>query len=287
MMSSAEMSSLDPDDCGLWCGDHHPIDVDYIAPRTIEQALAVLRDRSVTTKMIAGGQSLIPALRRGDQIVGRLLDVCRIAGLADLRTDGDVVSIGAVVNVSDFLASPVASLLPILSLACRHVGNHTIRNRATFGGTIAWCDPMAEIPLALSMLDAVVETDRRTLPVAGLTKETLACDEVILRVKVLVPARHLRYAFDEVARRPSGGRALFAAIVAIDRSSGHRRCRVGVTERTLSAWMQWPEGEDVQTFAARAISSTTALRSSSITAKYIGSAEPLITTRLLAECDAS
>lgn len=281
MMSSP---LLNPDRA-LWCGDHYPIDAEYVAPRTIEHAVAILQDRSVITKMIAGGQSLIPALRRGDQHAGRLLDVCRIAGLADLRTNGDMVSIGAAVNVSDFLASPVAALMPILSAASRHVGNHTIRNRATFGGTIAWCDPVAEIPLALSMLDAVVETNRRTLPVAGLVAETFAYDEIIMRVKIPVPPREIRYAFEEVARRPSGGRALFAVAVAIDRSRERRRCRVGVTERTLSGWMQWPEEEDISAFAARAIASTRNVRSP-IRAKYIEPAERSITVRLLGACGA-
>ena len=276
---------LKPDDPALWCGDHYPIDADYVAPRTIEHAVAVLQDRSVVTKMIAGGQSLIPALRRGDQCADRLLDVCRIAGLADLETDGDAVSIGAAVNVSDFLSSPVAALLPLLRSASRHVGNHTVRNRATFGGTIAWCDPVAEIPLALSMLDAAVETDRRALPVADFAKETLACDEIVMRVKVPVPPRQIRYAFDEVARRPSGGRALFAVAVAIDCSRGYRRCRVGITERSLSEWMQWPDGEDAGTFAARAIASTRNVRSP-IKANYIEPAERSITARLLGTCGA-
>lgn len=281
------MSSLDlsQDDHALWCGDHEPIDVAYVVPRTIEQALALLRERSITTRLIAGGQSLIPALRRGDRRTGRLLDVCQIAGLAELRMDEGVVSIGAAVNVSDFLASPVAAHLPILSSAGRHVGNHTIRNRATFGGMIAWCDPVAEIPLALSMLDAVVETDRRSLPVADLAKDTLASDEIIVRVGVAIPPKTIRYAFAEVARRPSGGRALFAVAVAIDHSHGRRRCRVGVTERTLSEWIHWPEGEDVKAFATRAISRTSTLRSP-IKAKYIGSAEQLIAARLLGACSA-
>lgn len=274
---------LKPDDPALWCGDHYPIDADYVAPRTIEHAVAILQDRSVVTNMIAGGQSLIPALRRGDRRADRLLDICGIAGLADFETDGDAVSIGAAVNVSNFLASPVAALLPLLRSASRHVGNHTVRNRATFGGTIAWCDPVAEIPLALSMLDAVVETNQRTLPVAGLVEQTFAHDEIIMRVKIPVPPREIRYAFEEVARRPSGGRALFAVAVAVDRSPGHRRCRVGITERSLSEWMQWPDGEDAGTLAARLIASSSSFRSL-VKAGYVEPAQRAVAARLLDEC---
>lgn len=203
----------------------------YSAPTRVEEALAILRD-DPGARLIAGGQSLMPPLQWGQLSATHLVDIRNIAALRGIETHADHIRIGAAVRFSDLLRDPAATRLPGLAAALRHVGTITIRNRATFGGSLAWGNPRAEAALALMVHGAIVMTDRREIAVADLPTGAfvtrLERDEIILGVRVPLTPRSARDPLPRIARsqfgRESGG--LGRAACGSGRDSLRRRRRL-------------------------------------------------------------
>jgi carbon-monoxide dehydrogenase medium subunit len=226
----------------LWCGDDAVLDCDYLEPRDLDEAVAALRAAGGRARLVAGGQSLLPALRSGMLRADRLVSLRRIASLQDLRVAQGQLCIGAQLSFSDFLASAHAAGHPLLQQALAKVGNHTVRNRTTFGGSIAWANPMGALLLALAMLDATVRTSARRLPstacVAGVHRNQLADDEIIAGVEIALPPAHRRFAFHKTTARRSGGKALSSMAVALDTGTdGRQALRIGVVGLQDRAWV--------------------------------------------------
>jgi CO/xanthine dehydrogenase FAD-binding subunit len=129
-----------------------PPPFEYSAPESVDEALEVLGDDA---KVLAGGQSLVPLLNFRLARPERLVDVNRIEELAYLRRGGGVLRIGALTRQSTLERSQlVHTRWPLLSQAVRLVGHTQIRSRGTVGGSVAHADPTAELPVALTALDA-------------------------------------------------------------------------------------------------------------------------------------
>jgi len=194
----------------------------YSAPTRVEDAVAILRD-DPGARLIAGGQSLMPPLQWGQLSATHLVDIRNIAALRGIEIHADHIRIGGAGRFSDPLRDRAATLLPGLAAALRHVGTVTIRNRATFGGSLAWGNPRAEAALALMVHDATVVTDRREIAVADLPSGAfvtrLERDEIIVAVRVpLVPdPRDIR--FRELLDRHSAGKAVVSVALRADGDS--------------------------------------------------------------------
>lgn len=226
----------------LWCGEDVALECDYVEPEDLNQALDALRTATGRARIVAGGQSLLPALRSGMMSAGRLVSLRRIASLKTLACERGVVIIGAEVTFSEFLASVHATTQPLLQQAVSHVGHHTVRNRTTFGGTIAWANPMGALLLALAMLDATVVTTHRRLPstdcVAGVLRNSLAPDEIIVAVEIPMPPATRCFAFHKTTARRSGGKALSSMAVTLDLANdGTQTLRIGAVGLLDRAWV--------------------------------------------------
>lgn len=226
----------------LWCGEDVALECDYVEPEDLNQALDALRTATGRARIVAGGQSLLPALRSGMMDAGRLVSLRRIASLKALSCERGVLVIGAEVTFSEFLASAHAMTQPLLQQAVRHVGHHTVRNRTTFGGTIAWANPMGALLLALAMLDATVVTTHRRLPsadcVSGVLRNSLAHDEIIVAIEVALPPATRHFAFHKTTARRSGGKALSSMAVALDLTNdGTPFLRIGAVGLLDRAWV--------------------------------------------------
>lgn len=226
----------------LWCGDDVPFEGDYVEPDDLEAAVALLRNGGRSVCIIAGGQSILPALRSGMLQAARLVSLRRIPALSSINRLNTTISIGAMVTFTDFLASEHAASLPLLTQAITAVGNHTIRNRTTFGGTVAWANPMAALHLSLSMLDAIVVTTHRRIPavdcVAGVNRNSLMVGEIIVAVEIALPPPSRRFAFKKTTARRSGGKALASVAVGLEHGKGrHRSIRLGVVGLREQAWI--------------------------------------------------
>ena len=123
-----------------------PAAFDYVAPTTVEDALAALAQYGDEAKIIAGGQSLLPVLRMRLNAPEWIIDLGKIESLRGIRDDGDAIVIGAmtphVVVGSDPLVAEHASLI---AKAVEHLADAQVRHRGTFGGALAHADPAGDL----------------------------------------------------------------------------------------------------------------------------------------------
>jgi carbon-monoxide dehydrogenase medium subunit len=128
------------------------------APRSVDEAVAILAEVGHDAKVLAGGQSLIPILNMRLSAPGHLVDINRIGGLDAVEVTPDVVHIGALVRHAQ-LERHVAAFahLPLLRQALVNVAHPVIRNRGTTVGSLAHADPSGEMPAVLVLTDGYVE----------------------------------------------------------------------------------------------------------------------------------
>ena len=130
----------------------------YARAESLGEALALLAEAPADTKLLAGGQSLVPMLNMRLVRPAVLLDVNRVRELTGITPTADGgLRLGALTRHAELAASPaVIERAPLLAEAARHVGHAAIRNQGTLGGSLAHADPAAELPAALLALDARV-----------------------------------------------------------------------------------------------------------------------------------
>ena len=124
-----------------------PPPFDFVAPDSLDGVLAALAEGGEDTKLIAGGQSLIPLLAFRVLRPSLLVDLNRIPALAGLRElDDGGLAIGAMTRTHELEVSPlVEARWPLAREAAPHIGHRQIRNRGTVGGSLAHADPAAEL----------------------------------------------------------------------------------------------------------------------------------------------
>jgi CO/xanthine dehydrogenase FAD-binding subunit len=129
-----------------------PAPFDYAAPETVAEAVDLLGEDAL---VLAGGQSLVPMLNLRLARPARLVDVNRIRELSALRRSEGALWIGATVRQATLERSSLVTRgWPLLAQAVRYAGHAAIRSRGTVGGSAAHADPSAELPVALTALDA-------------------------------------------------------------------------------------------------------------------------------------
>ncbi len=122
-------------------------------------------------KFLAGGQSLLAAMKLRLAAPSTLIDVARIPGMADIRVDGNEVVIGAAARHADVAANAdVRQRIPALAALADGIGDRQVRAMGTIGGSLANDDPAACYPAAVLGLGATVVTDRRTIAAGNFFK---------------------------------------------------------------------------------------------------------------------
>jgi carbon-monoxide dehydrogenase medium subunit len=135
----------------------HPQAFELHQPETIDEAIRLLGSNG-DTKAIAGGHSLLPAMKLRLSMPSTIVDLGRIPGLDGIAQEGDSLIIGALATHAAVAASDtVRSACPILSEAAALIGDRQVRNRGTIGGSIAHADPGADYPTVVSALEATIE----------------------------------------------------------------------------------------------------------------------------------
>jgi carbon-monoxide dehydrogenase medium subunit len=123
-----------------------PAQFDYLAPATIEEALAALSQHGDDAKIIAGGQSLLPVLRMRLNAPEVIIDLGKIDSLRGIRDDGDAIVIGAMTPHSVVASDPLVEQHALLiHRAIEHLADAQIRHRGTFGGALAHADPAGDL----------------------------------------------------------------------------------------------------------------------------------------------
>jgi carbon-monoxide dehydrogenase medium subunit len=182
---------------------------DYARVETVETALGLLA-ANPQAKLLAGGQSLLPALNLRLSQPNLLIDISRIPSLRGISLDGGVLRIGALARHAEVMASPmVAEAAPLLARALVHVAHPAIRSRGTFGGSLANADPAAELPACALALQAriVAQSPRGERIImadhffTGLFETALAPDEMLIAVEIDAARIGDVAGFQELARR--------------------------------------------------------------------------------------
>jgi len=181
----------------------------YLAPTTVEEALAALAGSGAEGRALAGGQSLMPMLALRLARPELLVDLNRIPGLAGIREEGSEIRIGAMTRQAEILASPlIARRLPLLAQALAEVGHPPTRARGTIGGSLSHADPAAELPAVMLAEDAgmVIRSgdDERLVPAAdfflGMFETAIAEGELLTEIRIPAGA-NAGAGFTEIARR--------------------------------------------------------------------------------------
>jgi len=123
-----------------------PAAFDYVAPTTVEDALAALAQYGDEAKIIAGGQSLLPVLRMRLNAPEWIIDLGKIESLRGIRDDGDAIAIGAMTPHTVVGSDPlVAEHAALITAAVEHIADAQVRHRGTFGGALAHADPAGDL----------------------------------------------------------------------------------------------------------------------------------------------
>lgn len=206
----------------------------YAAPTTVTEAVGLLVEHAAAEpRVLAGGQSLVPLMNVRLAHPDYLIDLRRVAGLSGIRTEGDVLVIGAMTRQADVEDAPeVARVAPLLAEAIRLVADRPIRNSGTIGGSIAHADPLAELPVVALALDAeLVATGpagTRHIPAGvffrGPFTSALGPDEILTEIRL--PRREGGQAFVEFAR--THGTFAVVAVAAVVGVAGGRVADVSI-----------------------------------------------------------
>ena len=166
-----------------------PAPFDYVAPRSLDEAVAALAEGGTDAKLLAGGQSLIPLLNFRLARPALLVDLNRVAELAYVRPRNRGTAIGAMTRQATIERDRALSeKQPLLAEAIRWVGHAAIRSRGTIGGSLAHADPAAELPAVAVCLDAQLSVvgprGRRTVSAddffVGYLSTALLSDEILV-----------------------------------------------------------------------------------------------------------
>jgi carbon-monoxide dehydrogenase medium subunit len=170
-----------------------PAQFDYVAPTTVEDALAALAEHGDDAKIIAGGQSLLPVLRMRLNAPETVIDLGRIDSLRGVRDDGDAIVVGAMTTHHDVLTSDlVEEHAAIVHHAVTELADAQIRHRGTFGGALAHADPAGDMgapALALGAEFVIAGSEgTRTVPASeffvDLFETAIGEDEILTEVRV-------------------------------------------------------------------------------------------------------
>ncbi len=182
----------------------------YFRAATIGEALDAHARAGDDARFIAGGQSLVPALSLRLQAPRLLIDITHIGEMRGIRREGDALRIGALTRHCEMLTDPlVEEFAPLLRAAAPFVAHPAIRNRGTFGGSVALADPASEFPAMTLALGAEIEIagpdgSRRVKAddfFIDLFETALQPGELVTAVHVPLFRADQRFAFDELARR--------------------------------------------------------------------------------------
>lgn len=201
---------------------------DYIKVDSITQVFDLLQTHGDDARVLAGGQTLMATLNMRLSEPALVIDITGIGALRGIEQRGNMLRIGALATHAQIEESPlVARVAPLLAQAAPHIAHRAIRNRGTWGGSIAYADPAAEWPACLLALGGTVivqgPAGERRIPVdeffTGLYATALRPDEIITASEIPVAAPDQWQGMSQLARR-HGDYAIVGLAASIHRQGG-------------------------------------------------------------------
>ena len=207
-----------------------PAPFEYHAPGSIEEALFILHNSEGEAKILAGGQSLVPAMNFRVVQPSALIDLNRLPELGYIREEDGYLRIGAMTRERHLeFDGSIAKRVPLLHEAAPHIAHPQIRNRGTIGGSLVHADPAAELPVLMFALQARLKTrgsaGERWIDAndffVGMFTTALEPDEILVEIELPFMPPRTGWSFLEVAPR-AGDYAMMgvAALVTLDEAAG-------------------------------------------------------------------
>jgi len=214
-----------------------PAPFEYLVPQSLDEALSMLNEHGSDAKVLAGGQSLVPAMNFRVAQPQILVDLNCLAELDYIRQDGGSgLRIGAMTRQRRLeVDETIAGGAPLLAEAMPYVAHPQIRNRGTLGGSLAHADPAAELPVIALALEARLlarsAAGERWIPAdqffLGMFTTDLAPEEILIEVDLPALQPGTGWSFMEVARR-QGDYAMLgvAALLSLDERGACQSARL-------------------------------------------------------------
>jgi carbon-monoxide dehydrogenase medium subunit len=204
-----------------------PAQFNYEAPTTIAEALMLLAQNPDEAKILAGGHSLIPAMKLRLAQPALLVDIGRIKDLSYIREEGNQILIGAMTTHYELESSTLLQkICPLLPDCASHIGDVQIRNKGTIGGSVAHSDPAGDWPAAIIALNAemiaVGPGGQRTIKAddffVDLLTTALVPGEILREIRIAKPAGRFGHSYQKV-RHPASGFAVVGVAAALQFST--------------------------------------------------------------------
>ena len=223
-----------------------PASFEYHTPQSVNEALMLLSQHGDDAKILAGGHSLLPALKLRLSSIEHLIDIGRIADLAYIKEGQGKLCLGARTTHYQVESSAlVQQKCSLLAECASNIGDVQVRNRGTLGGSLAHADPAADYPAAILALDAEIQivssSGTRTIKAeeffVDMLTTALQPGEILTEVRVAPSPAKTGSAYLKVPQPASGFAVVgIAAVVTLDASGKCAAVRVGVTGAAAKAF---------------------------------------------------
>jgi carbon-monoxide dehydrogenase medium subunit len=222
-----------------------PVAFKYVAVTSPDELYEQLARYGEEARILAGGQSLVPMMNMRVAAPAVLLDINRCHELGGIARQDGAIRIGALTRHRETeSAAIVRDALPLVAAAMPHVAHLAIRNRGTFGGSLALADPAAELPACALLLDATMEVGSRSgirhVPAAeffrGLYTTALGSQDLLKAIIFPAGRADEAFAFHEVSRRHGDFAVAGVAMRASVKGGGPHSVRIaafGVADRPV------------------------------------------------------
>ena len=216
-----------------------PANFDYVRPNFLDEALTALAENE-DAKILAGGHSLIPAMKLLFAQPRTIIDISRITDLSYIREEQGRIAIGAMTTHHDIEVSELlGARCPLLPEVAAQIGDAQVRNRGTVGGSLVHADPAADWPAAILALDTELEIagtqGRRVVAAADFFVEMMQSavqpNEILVEIRVPTTATSVAYA--KFAQKASG--FAIAGVAAVIDKPG-KSVRIGITGVSSKAY---------------------------------------------------
>ena len=210
-----------------------PSPFDYLCPASLDEATALLELHGADAKVLAGGHSLLPAMKLRLAQPKTVIDLGRIADLNYVRESNGHIAIGAMTTHHTIEASELLKQkCPLLPEVAAQIGDVQVRNRGTIGGSVVHADPAADWPAAILALDAELEVAgingrrsvRATEFFVDMMQSAVQPNEILVEIRVPATAKSVAYV--KFAQKASGF-AIAGVAAVVDKQA--KSVRVGIT----------------------------------------------------------
>ncbi|HLJ87207.1 MAG TPA: xanthine dehydrogenase family protein subunit M [Candidatus Angelobacter sp.] len=223
-----------------------PTQFEYIAAKNLDDALSLLAQHKDHAKLLAGGHSLLPAMKLRLMQPQVLIDIGKLKDLSYIREEGGQLRIGAMTTHYQIESSDLLHrLCPLLPETASHLGDVQVRNKGTIGGSLAHSDPAADWPAAILALDAelVVKGPKgeRTIKAGqffvDMLTTALDSQEILREIRITPPKGHVGQSYMKV-RHPASGFAVvgIAVSLTLDSAGKCQSAGVGITGASAKAY---------------------------------------------------